>query len=63
MASYSVTFALGVDESGKARREAWQKAAVKESGDTRGALNQWAKKHLDKAAGFNEKALGGAKNK
>lgn len=55
MPSYSVSLALGTNEEGLERRRAYEQAAKKEYGEVRGAINQWAKKHLDKAADFKKK--------
>lgn len=52
MPSYPLTLALGTNGEGEARRNAWMKAAEKEIGQERGAINRWIKKHMDRVAGF-----------
>jgi hypothetical protein len=53
MPSYPLTIALGTNEEGEARRQAWTKAAENEMGAGRGAINRWIKRHLDRIAGFH----------
>lgn len=53
VANESATLNLGPNEIGRARRDAYDKAVRKEG---LRSLNEWAKKHLDKAAGFTPPA-------
>lgn len=55
MPSYNLTIALGTSDDGEERRNTYEKSAWKEFGERRGALTQWAKKHLDKASGYTKK--------